>query len=208
MSEHQVDANATPSSRVPGRGRRLAPLAASAMAATLVVTGALAVPILVGGATDEDSTGAASLTAVRKVDVPTPRHLDGPIAYPQVPPIGGDHNTDWLACGRYDEPVPNENAVHDLEHGTVWITYRPDLAAEDVALLAESLPEEGIMSPYPNLPAPAVVTVWGVQLQLTGADDTRLAPFLAEYGDGGSAPESAASCDGGIGTPIEEPRPV
>ena len=101
-----------------------------------------------------------------------------------MPPLGGPHDPDWLACGAYDEPVRDENAVHDLEHGTVWITYDPDLAEDEVGALEELLPDDGIMSPYPDLPAPVVVTVWGAQLQLDGADDPRLPLFLEEFGDG------------------------
>ena len=140
---------------------------------------------------------------MQKFELAPPKHVRGRVAYAQVPPVGGDHDDVWLECGRYDKPLPNENAVHDLEHGVVWITYRPDMSASDVALLADSLPTEGIMSPYDGLPAPAVVTVWGIQLQLTGADDPRLPLFIEEYGDGASSPEPGASCAGGAGKPLQ-----
>ena len=51
--------------------------------------------------------------------------------YPTSPPAGGAHDAAWLDCGVYDEPIRDENAVHDLEHGTVWISYRPDLDDDD-----------------------------------------------------------------------------
>ena len=38
------------------------------------------------------------------------------------------HDPVWLDCGAYDAPVRDENAVHDLEHGSVWITYDPTWA--------------------------------------------------------------------------------
>jgi hypothetical protein len=46
-----------------------------------------------------------------------------------------------------------------------------------------------------------VVTVWGAQLRLTGPGDPRLARFLEELGDGGTAPEAMASCEGGVTDP-------
>ena len=60
------------------------------------------------------------------------------------------------------------------------------------------LPDEGILSPYPSQDAPVIVTVWGRQLELEGADDQRLERFIEEYGDGHTAPEPMASCVGGV----------
>jgi hypothetical protein len=65
------------------------------------------------------------------IDVgPTSLHVGGNIDYDQdlgIPPAGGPHNPSWQNCGFYDELVRDENAVHSLEHGAVWITYQPDL---------------------------------------------------------------------------------
>ena len=108
--------------------------------------------------------------------------------YDQTPPAGGDHDPAWLECGVYDEPVRDENAVHSLEHGTVWVTHDPDLAAASVAALAERLPEKSILSPYDGLPGPVVVTVWGRQLVLDGADDPRLDLFLRSSATGTPRP--------------------
>src|SRR5215208_5439695 len=52
-------------------------------------------------------------------------HVRGRINYPQNPPVGGPHNPVWQKCGFYSKPVRNEHAVHSMEHGAVWITYRP-----------------------------------------------------------------------------------
>ncbi len=85
------------------------------------------------------------------------------------PPAGGSHNPAWLNCGVYTEPQQNENAVHALEHGALWFTYNPDeLTDEDVAASSRSqLPDTYIIvSPYPGLDAPVVVSGWGVQLKL------------------------------------------
>jgi hypothetical protein len=49
-------------------------------------------------------------------------HVPGPVVRSVIPPVGRDHNAVWANCGVYDEPLPNERAVHNLEHGAVWIT--------------------------------------------------------------------------------------
>ena len=125
-------------------------------------------------------------------------HTEKEIEYGSVPPAGGPHDPAWLDCGAYDEPVRDENAVHDLEHGAVWITYDPELPAAEVAELLAALPPNGILSPYVDLPAPVVVTVWERQLRLNGANDPRLQLFLDEFSDGGTSPEPFASCNGGV----------
>jgi hypothetical protein len=151
---------------------------------------------------DDPHNDIPALKATKYYDFAGGDHRDGAIKYAQVPPVGGPHNPTWLACGAYAEPVPNQNAVHDLEHGTVWITYRPDLGPADVASLQSRLEtlksKKWMLSPYPGLPTPVVVTVWNAQLDLNGADDPRLPTFLDFYGDGHTAPEAAfASCEGG-----------
>jgi hypothetical protein len=132
-------------------------------------------------------------------------HIPGPFTYPQTPPMGGPHNPVWQNCGLYDQPVPNEQAVHSMEHGAVWITYQPDLAAEDVALLREQVrgKSHALLSPYPDLPAPVVASAWGVQLKLEGADDPRLPFFIQRFHNGEQTPEPGAPCNNGVGEPIE-----
>jgi len=139
------------------------------------------------------------LSAVRTYDQLPTTHVDEEVEYAQAPPVGGKHFGIWLECGVYDSPVPDEMAVHDLEHGAFWIAYDADaLDEDDIEALADQLPDNGIMSPYDDLDSPVVVTVWGNQLALAGADDPRLALFVHEYAGGTTAPEPMSSCAGGI----------
>lgn len=186
------------------------------LTAVLVLLVAITVPIVIATQRDQTTASlgpaagsgeeAASLDDVEEFQSRRD-HIDGDVDYPQTPPAGGKHDDQWLQCGVYDEPVRDENAVHSLEHGTVWITYDQDAVDdEDVDALADVLPEKGILSPYDDLPARVVVTVWDRQLHLDGADDPRLALFLEEYGDSHTAPEPMASCEGGVagdGEPTE-----
>jgi hypothetical protein len=151
---------------------------------------------------DDPHNDIPQLQATTYYDFVGGDHTEDAVHYAQVPPAGGPHNPAWDDCGAYDAPPRNEYAVHDLEHGTVWITYRPGLAQADIDSLQTQL--EGLksgkwmLSPYPGLPTPVVVTVWNAQLDLDGADDPRLPIFLDFYGDGHTSPEGAfASCKGG-----------
>jgi hypothetical protein len=178
------------------------PLVLASVSAALVLGAALVAPLVdrvVRG--DEQARRVLDLSLVETWEITDRSHTTGDVTYPQDPPVGGAHAPIWLACGVYDEPVREENAVHDLEHGTVWITHDPGLSDADVEVLADQLPDNGIMSPREGLPSPVVVTVWGAQLRLDGADDERLGLFLGEYGDGHTAPEFGVSCHGGTPDP-------
>ncbi|WP_418062851.1 DUF3105 domain-containing protein [Pimelobacter simplex] len=188
----------------PRRRARTGPVVLAVLAAVLVVGAAVLVPVLLTRDDDAPAAGAGGdddLSAVRTYDGLTFQHLAAGAEhdYPQSPPVGGDHAPVWIECGAYDEPLPEVNAVHDLEHGTTWITYRPDdVDAAGVRALTEALPDNGLLSPYPDQDAPVVVTVWGRQLALKGPDDPRLPLFVQEYGAGDTAPEPFASCNGGV----------
>jgi hypothetical protein len=183
----------------PEARRSSLPVLLAALAAVLVLGMAILVPVVVQRVRASlEPAAPANLDAVRVFEDLGNEHTDGDVDYPTSPPAGGPHDAEWLECGVYDEPVRDENAVHDLEHGTVWISYRPDLDADDVGTLARALPDNGILAPYDDLPAPVVITVWARQLRLTGVDDPRLDLFLAGFSDGHTAPEPFASCRGGI----------
>lgn len=137
------------------------------------------------------------------------QHVTGTVHYDHTPPAGGAHNATWLNCGVYTQPVPKVNAVHDLEHGAVWITYQPGLSAAGVQQLQQYVEAnyDGIqryltLTPYPGLPAPVVASAWGAQIRLTGPDDPRLAAFVLHYIGGNQGGEQGAPCTGGTGTPV------
>ena len=121
-------------------------------------------------------------------------HTPEPVDYEQDPPAGGSHNASWLTCAAYDEPVSNEFAVHSLEHGAIWITYQPQLDAASIAdLEGYARRSEVIVSPYPGLDSPIVLSSWGRQLRLDAVDDTLIDQFYRAFRDR-TAPEPGASC--------------
>jgi len=148
------------------------------------------------------------LSGLKTWDVAGAQHVDPEAVdyktdYEMDPPAGGPHWSGWLNCGVYTEVQENERAVHSLEHGAVWVTYNPDeVTGDDLNTLKNRLPSTfSILSPYPGLEAPAVVSAWGAQLALDGVDDERLDGFVARYWQSGTAPELGASCSGAIDGP-------
>jgi hypothetical protein len=145
-------------------------------------------------------------------------HVLGPVTYSVTPPVGGDHNATWMNCGVYSQPVPNERAVHNLEHGAIWITYQPSLAQSEVTTLRSFAQSQTVISPagapssrymdvtpYPGLPSPIVVSSWGFQLRLTSPTDPRLQQFVNKFRASQTySAEYGGACTGGVGTPLEK----
>jgi hypothetical protein len=167
--------------------------------ALVVVLVAAVVWAIVGSRKNSSST----LTGLVSYSNLSRDHVQGTVTYAQTPPAGGKHSAVWQNCGIYTSPVANETAVHSLEHGAIWITYRPDLSADEVKILQDDVRGQkyGLLSPFPGLPSAVVATIWGNQLKLTSAADPRLKTFIAKYGDGMTAPEPGGECTGGTGTP-------
>lgn len=137
---------------------------------------------------------------VETIDVGPPgRHSQKNVDYNQTPPAGGVHNPVWQNSGFYSAPIRDENAVHTLEHGGVWITYQPDLPRDQVNKIRSLVEGKTCMlaSPYEGLPSPVVASAWGKQLQLDSADDPALEQFVKAYLQGPQTPEPGAACTGG-----------
>ena len=139
------------------------------------------------------------LQSVKTANYPAGLHSAGPIVYAESPPMGGQHNVVWQNCGIYDAPIHNEHAVHSMEHGAVWITYRPDLAPDQVQTLRALASDDYLLlSPYPGLGYPVVASAWNRQLTFERADDPGLSAFIARYKNNPeTTPEFGASCGGG-----------
>lgn len=141
----------------------------------------------------------------RASSAPANQH-DATIAYSfdenPLPPMGGVHQPRWQNCGIYDNPVGPEFAIHSMEHGAVWVTYNPDLAANEVEALEDTVRGDNylLLSPYPGQSSPIVLTVWDRQLELTSASDEKIDQFIRAYRRE-RGPERTATCINGIGVP-------
>jgi len=51
-------------------------------------------------------------------------------AYNSNPPTSGWHYEEWESKGVYKKQQSDEGLVHNLEHGYIWISYRPDSDSE------------------------------------------------------------------------------
>ncbi|WP_330183110.1 DUF3105 domain-containing protein [Nocardia sp. NBC_01503] len=152
--------------------------------------------------TAADHDPSTRINGVVRKDYPAGVHVAGNqrVAYTQTPPFGGAHDGSWLPCTgvNFAVAIRNENAVHALEHGAVWIAYNPaTLDADGQAVLKGQVIAKPymLMSPYPGLDTPISLQSWGHQLKLSDPRDPRIAQFITalrvnQY----TYPEPGASC--------------
>jgi uncharacterized protein DUF3105 len=143
---------------------------------------------------------ASQIKGITFKQEPNRTHVQTRVTYDATPPVGGNHSAYWADCNGtvYPKAIANENAVHMLEHGAIWITYNAKtLPSSGVGQLAKyvSGQDRMAMSPYPNLKTPISLQAWGYQLFLTSASDPRIAQFISDlrYNEK-TTPEYGASC--------------
>lgn len=129
-------------------------------------------------------------------------HVQKTVKYPATPPVGGDHNPVWQNCNGdvYTDAIKNEHAVHSLEHGAVWVTYNSEASEDDVKALTEKVKSTpySLMSPVDGQQDPIMLSAWGHQRAVTGADDPDVGTFFETYVQGEQTPEPGAACTGGM----------
>jgi hypothetical protein len=147
-----------------------------------------------------DIKGVVDYRAQKNPQIDSQEHKDGTLTYVTSPPVGGAHNATPQNCSGdvYDAPIANEHAVHSLEHGAVWVTYKQGLAADQVAALAKKVQGKDymLMSPYAGLDKNVSVQVWGYQLKTDDVNDPRIDEFIKDTRIV-AALEPGISCSGG-----------
>ncbi|HUQ62607.1 MAG TPA: DUF3105 domain-containing protein [Acidimicrobiales bacterium] len=172
----------------------------------VAIAGVAVVAVIVGVivASQEPETSRPTvqsneIVGLQKFTVPPYTHVPGPVQYPQTPPVGGSHGSIWQDCGFYSVPIVTEYGVHSMEHGAVWITYRPDLSKDQVETLKKLATSKKyvLVSPWPGLPASIVASAWGKQVQIESATDPRVNEFVTQFSQSKDAPEAGSACIGG-----------
>ncbi len=172
-------------------------LAASAVIAVLVIAG-FAVGGLVGGGGGVPEANLDTGSSNRYVSgvgteqpmvsrghVPTSQRVE----YTTFPPTSGDHwdASNLVACGFYEGGLPDEIAVHHMEHGNIVVSYNLPASAQVDGLrqlvggitLAE---DWGVTRSYDKIPEGTVaVSTWRVVDTFQGVDEDRIRTFFNTY---------------------------
>ncbi|MEV6382004.1 DUF3105 domain-containing protein [Streptomyces sp. NPDC051773] len=175
---------------------------------TVIASTAIVAGVATGGwylvdqANQKEAAQAAPVSGEKSWKKLTQNHVDKDVDYPMTPAAGGDHSQVWQNCNGdvYTSAIKEENAVHALEHGAVWITYSTKADQADVKALATKVGKTPytLMSPFDKQSSPITLTAWGRQLNVKSESDPRVAEFLDKYVQGAQTPEPGAACTGGL----------
>ncbi len=99
--------------------------------------------------------------------------------YNSNPPTSGPHYVKPAVWGAYQTELPDEQLVHNLEHGGIWISYKGIDATTKTALeKIASSQQKLIMEPRANDDAPIVLASWGRLQKFQTYDEKGIIAFI------------------------------
>lgn len=109
-----------------------------------------------------------------------------------TPPAAGAPLGAPVRWGIYEEPIPDEALVHNLEHGGIGLHYDcPSGCPDLVSRLRKLVPPNSsqfVMSPYSKMQSRMAITAWRRVMYLDDVDEAKVRGFIKAYQD--KAPES------------------
>lgn len=105
-------------------------------------------------------------------------------SYNSNPPTSGPHYAQPAAWGIYEEELQDEQLVHNLEHGGVWISYKdkdnPELI-DQLKDIADDYSVKVIMTYRPKNDSRIAVAAWGRLLELESFDKKQIEDFIKAF---------------------------
>lgn len=102
-------------------------------------------------------------------------------AYNSNPPTSGWHYVVPADWGVYDKPLVDEQALHNLEHGGIWISYKgiDDQTKENLNKIAKANSGSVIMSPREANDSKIILASWTRLEKLDGYDEAKILEFIS-----------------------------
>lgn len=120
------------------------------------------------------------------------------VTYNSNPPTSGPHYPVPAAVRFYDQELRDEQLVHNLEHGQVWISYKPGLSVEIINSLKGLAGGSVIVTLRSKNDTDIALAAWGrldkFNVGAGGLDKRRIKDFIARYQNNG--PENPSSFGG------------
>ncbi|MBI4359343.1 MAG: DUF3105 domain-containing protein [Candidatus Nealsonbacteria bacterium] len=120
--------------------------------------------------------------------------------YTSDPPTSGPHYDQTARSGFREETISDQNLIHNLEHGDVWIAYHPRLADKIKEELKQFSAAKVIITPRATNETDMALAAWGRLDAFNIENNTlpveRIKDFIKRYTNKG--PEKVPGASGGI----------
>jgi hypothetical protein len=174
-------------------------------AAIVIAAGAIGAAFMLSGddsaASGPSTEGDCTFETFDALEASHVQELPDGYEYNSIPATSGLHNATPAIWNLYDQPVPQINYVHNLEHGGVVVQYGSEVPEGAIASLADWYQQDTrglIIAPLaadfeeedPALADQIVATSWTHMLRCGSFDEEALDDFIDDYrGPQGDAPE-------------------
>lgn len=115
--------------------------------------------------------------------------------YNSNPPTSGPHWPEPVKNGVYDTQFPDEQMIHNLEHGYIWISYLPSTSeatsgaapgiSEDekkkLSQLAAADNWKVVLGPRAANDTRIILAAWGRLLKMNDLDEAKIKEFISVY---------------------------
>ena len=103
--------------------------------------------------------------------------------YDTNPPTSGDHLAQAENWGVYEKEIDDKAAVHGLEHGGIWISYKEITDDEKAALeeIGKQNSQSAIVSPRLANDVKIAIVSWGRMMKLESADKALIQKYIDTY---------------------------
>lgn len=103
--------------------------------------------------------------------------------YSSNPPTSGWHYGKAAEWGIYNYELPDEQIVHNLEHGGIWISYK-NINGEiksKLEKIAYQYPKSVILTPRAKNDSEISLAAWGRLMKLETFDENLIKQFIKNY---------------------------
>lgn len=112
--------------------------------------------------------------------------------YNSNPPTSGPHYVKPADWGVYDKQLPDEQLIHNLEHGGIWISYKDidEETKKKLEIIGKSNSGSVVVTPRPTNDAKVAVASWTRLEKLDVYDEAKILEFIK--GNKNKSPEPIA----------------
>lgn len=105
------------------------------------------------------------------------------VEYKTNPPTSGSHLAQAINWGIYNQEIDDKAALHSLEHGGIWISYKDltDGEIQQLQKIAQRNSQSVVLNPRAANDNRIVVASWGRMMKLENVDEALIQKYIDTF---------------------------